>query len=114
MVKQYKNHFLKKYNCDEVTTSKNYMNLNFSPNPRGSLFPLWYDRHSSNSEPQLLTDRGTKPITTLIHRHKVDEMCSSGVSGSHRSYWVSSMVARREKVHAVLSLMSAGMSDFSS
>lgn len=36
---------------------------NFSPKPSGSLFPLWYESFSSNSEPQLLSDKNKHIIS---------------------------------------------------
>lgn len=37
-----------------------------SPNPTGSLFPLWYDKSLSDSAPQLLTITQTQNTLTLL------------------------------------------------
>lgn len=41
-----------------------------SPNPRGSLFPLWNDRFLSNSEPQLLPQEVTMQGFSIMEAFK--------------------------------------------
>lgn len=107
-------HFLTKYNYDEVTTSKKLYELELLTESswfivaivvQQTFIWLWTP----------VTDRQRNKIHYNTHSLWVKWVkCAHRCFSGHRSYWVSSMVARREKVHAVLSLISAGMSDFSS